>query len=62
MQVFWFAVYPFHFLLKEEREKKFLVQSGQVLGTSSLVASSQFFSNEVLGARDLVASFLVTRY
>lgn len=22
MQVFWFAVYPFHFLLKEEREKK----------------------------------------
>ena len=26
---------------RSEREKKFLVQSGQVLGTSSLVASSQ---------------------
>ncbi len=36
---------------KEEREKKFLVQSGQVLGTSSLVASSQLFSNEGLGTR-----------
>jgi len=37
--------------VKDESVKELFISSGQVLGTSSLVASSQLFSNEGLDTR-----------